>query len=105
MKVIEYPPREMWAKVLKRPAMDTRQLSSIVAAILEDVRLNGDAALREYSRRFDGVELDEFAATEDEFLAAEAAIPAELKQAIAVAKANVAGRSKHHGNSRQVMAQ
>ena len=89
MKVIEYPQQETWAEILKRPAMDTRQLSSDVAAILEDVRLNGDAALREYSLKFDGVELNELAVTEDEFLWAEAAVPEELKLAIAVAKANI----------------
>ena len=64
-------------------------MSSAVSAILEDVRSNGDAALREYSRRFDGVVIDELAVTEDEFLTAEAAVPKELKQAIAVAKANI----------------
>ena len=89
MKVIEYPLRETWAEMLKRPAMDTRQLSPAVAAILEDVRLNGDAAIREYSRQFDGVELGGLAVTEDEFLTAEAAVPEELKQAITVAKANI----------------
>ncbi len=89
MKVIEYPPRETWAEILKRPVMNTRQLSGAVATILEDVRSNGDAAIREYSRRFDGVELDELAVTEEEFNAAEAAVSDELKQAIAVAKANI----------------
>jgi histidinol dehydrogenase len=89
MKVIEYPPRETSAEILKRPVMDTRQLSATVAPILEDVRTNGDAALREYSRRFDGVELDELAVPEDEFLAAEAAVSEELKHAITVAKVNI----------------
>ena len=89
MKVIEYPPSDTWAEILKRPVMDTRQLSDAAAAILEDVRSNGDAAIREYSRRFDGVEIDEFAVKEEEFAAAEAAVSVELKQAIAVAKANI----------------
>ena len=89
MKVIEYPLREDWTNILRRPVLDTRQLGTTIAAILEDVRSNGDAALREYSCRFDGVELEEMAVTEDEFLTAEAAVSEELKQAIAVARANI----------------
>ncbi|MCI8715470.1 MAG: histidinol dehydrogenase [Oscillospiraceae bacterium] len=37
---------------------DTRDVSGIVAGIIEDVRKNGDAALLRYAREFDGAELD-----------------------------------------------
>ena len=89
MNVIEFPPREKWAEIIKRPVMDTRQLAPAVANILENVRVNGDAALREYSRRFDVVGLDGLAVSEDEFLAAETAVPTQLKHAIGVAKVNI----------------
>ena len=89
MNVIENPPREAWAEIPKRPAMDTRKLGDAVAEILEEVRSDGDAALREYSRRFDGVELQSILISEDEFAEAERAVPRELKDALAVAKANI----------------
>ena len=37
---------------------DARDVSGIVAGIIEDVRKNGDAALLRYAREFDGAELD-----------------------------------------------
>jgi histidinol dehydrogenase len=89
MKVIKYPTRKDWPKIIKRPAMDTCQLSEAVAAILAEVRASGDVALRKFSRTFDGVELDEFLVTEDEFVAADLEVSQELKDALAIAKANI----------------
>ena len=89
MKLIKYPPREEWAEIVKRPVMDTRELGDAVAAILDDVRQNGDAALRRYSRQFDGVELEALLVGEDEYLDAEAEVSQELKDALDAAKANI----------------
>lgn len=89
MKVIEYPARKDWPEIIKRPAMDTRELSGSVAEILADVRANGDDALRKLSCKFDGIELDELLVGEDEFFAADAEVSQDLKDALAVAKANV----------------
>ena len=38
------------------PAADTGAIAGLVAEIIADVRARGDAAVRDYSRRFDGVE-------------------------------------------------
>src|SRR5688572_30445982 len=89
MKLIKHPPCEEWAQIIRRPVMDTRELGGTVANILDDVRRNGDLALREYSGRFDGVELDDFEVRENEYLDAEIAVSQELKDALAVAKANI----------------
>jgi histidinol dehydrogenase len=89
MKLIKYPSREEWEGITKRPVMDTRELGDAVAQILEDVRRSGDAALRKYSRRFDGIELEELIVSDDEYLDAENAVPQELKDALATAKANI----------------
>jgi histidinol dehydrogenase len=89
MKMISNPPREFWDELLKRPAMDTRELSATVAAILDDVQANADAALRRYSREFDGIDLDDFLVSGDEFLDAENEVPEVLKDAIGIAKANI----------------
>ena len=89
MKVIEYPPRDSWDEIVKRPAIDRRQLSGAVGAILADVEQNGDASLRKYGREFDGVDLETFLVTEDEYREAEAQVPDELKTAIGIAKENI----------------
>lgn len=60
-----------------------------VAALLADVRECGDAALREITARFDGVELASFEVTEAEFAAAEAAVGDELKTAMREAAARI----------------
>lgn len=53
-----------------------------VAALLADVRANGDAALREITERFDGVTLTGFEVDADEFAAAAEAVPADLYTAM-----------------------
>ncbi|MDR1075828.1 MAG: histidinol dehydrogenase [Xanthomonadaceae bacterium] len=56
-----------------------------VAALLDAVRQRGDAALREITARFDGVELESFLVTAEEFAAAEAAVAPDLRLAMAQA--------------------
>ncbi len=89
MKVINYPEKETWSEILTRPSIDEKFLERGVANILGDVRKNGDEALKHCARFFDKVELDEFLVTEAEFAEAEARVSPELKDAIAIAKANI----------------
>ena len=74
---------EEQAELLRRPtqviAATTR---AAVAEVLDDVRTRGDVALRELTQRFDRVALDDFEVGADEFAAAEAAVPAELREAM-----------------------
>ncbi len=49
-----------------------------VAEILADVRDRGDAALRDWTARIDGVTLDRFAIDRDEIIAAAGRLPADL---------------------------
>ncbi len=89
MKIIEYPERQQWPELLQRPGIDTRELQLTVAGILDDVRRDGDEALRRYSRRFDASTIANFEVTADELVAAEALVPHELKQAITAAASNI----------------
>jgi histidinol dehydrogenase len=79
--------------VLRRPTQDTAQpVRDGVAAIVADVRARGDAALLDYTRRFDRAaiaDVDALEATAAEFAAAEAALDAELKAAIVDAAARI----------------
>ena len=89
MQIIKYPTKEKWATMLKRPTIDTVFLERTVANILKDVREHGDDALRHCARHFDKVELDDFLVTDEEFAEAESLVSQDLKEAIAVAKANI----------------
>jgi len=89
MKTIFYPEKETWNALLTRPSIDAKFLERGVANILEDVRKNGDEALKHCARFFDKVDLDEFLVTEAEFAEAEAQVSPELKDAIELAKANI----------------
>ena len=60
-----------------------------VKAILADVKARGDEALFEYSERFDKVKLTTLRMTEEEKEAAIATVPAELKEAMDRAAANI----------------
>ena len=57
--------------------------------IIENVRANGDAALREYSEKFDGVKLDDFKVDQSIINAAWDNLPEDLKHALLVAKKNI----------------
>lgn len=74
------------SRFLRRPTQAvSADVQAGVAAILERVRQRGDAALRELTLELDGVLLDEFAVAEEEFAAAEAAVPLELRVAMIAA--------------------
>lgn len=89
MDIIQYPTREQWPQLLARPVQSVADLDDLVKPVLARVRTEGDAALREYTTRFDGVTLEEFGISESEWQAAEAAVPVALQAAIVQAKANI----------------
>ena len=70
-------------------AADISQVQAVVAEMLERVRREGDAAVRDYSRRFDGWEPPSFRVSEDEIRRAAAGLPESLKADIAFAQAQV----------------
>ncbi len=60
-----------------------------VQAILDQVRRQGDAAVREFTRRFDGAAVDELRVPEQEVKAALVAVPTELRAALEAAHDNI----------------
>ncbi len=53
-------------KILYRKKIDTETVENSVKEILENVRTNGDKALKEYTFKFDGVKIDDLKVTESE---------------------------------------
>src|SRR5690606_32394572 len=75
---------------LPRPAAQTEPPVEEVRAVLAEVRERGDAALRDFAARYDGVELDDLRVSPDEVARALEEIPADLRAALEVAHANIA---------------
>jgi histidinol dehydrogenase len=90
-EIIINPEKNKWAKLLQRPALDTAMLEEKVAAILNDVKTNGDTAVKKYASMFDGVELNELKVSPAEIEAAAAQVDDALKAAIDIAKNNITG--------------
>lgn len=93
IQTIINPQRNQWKDLMKRAVSDTAELRESVAAIIKEVSVRGDNALREYSRKFDGVELNCIKVSIDEIDEADDIVSHQLKQAIAVAAKNI---SKFH---------
>ncbi|MGI9251457.1 MAG: histidinol dehydrogenase [Pseudohongiellaceae bacterium] len=70
---------------LRRDEQATQEINAAVAAIIADVRQGGDAAVLEYSRRFDGFEADTMQAlsvSREQLQQALAAVSPEQRQAL-----------------------
>ena len=65
------------------------QIVATVAEIIQTVRQEGDAALRNYGAQFDKVDVKEFAVPQTKLEAAYQTLPSNLKDALATAKANI----------------
>lgn len=89
MKRFVNPNSNDWVEILKRPVFDSSQLEALVRPVLENVKANGDKALKEYTTKFDGVTLDNIAVTKDEIEEAKALLDEELKSSIFIAYQNI----------------
>ncbi|MCD8179716.1 MAG: histidinol dehydrogenase [Tannerellaceae bacterium] len=89
MEVIKYPPRSQWNELIKRPALDVSGLFDTVQTVLDEVRKEGDKAVKRYGEKFDNVSLQSLLVSGEEFAEAEKNIPEELKEAIRTAKDNI----------------
>ncbi len=79
------------ADALRRPVQRVaEETRATVARILADVRAGGDATLLALTERFDGCRLADHRVSDEEFQAAEAALGADIRQAIADARERIA---------------
>ncbi len=89
MKTYFYPNIEERKQLLLRPAFDTSLLQEKVKTVLNEVKLNGDTAVKKFTQEFDGVSLNDFSVSEKEIREAAALLSNELKQAIQQAEKNI----------------
>lgn len=86
---------ERFAAFLTTKREVSADVNDVVHAIIEDVRARGDAALAEYSLRFDGVDFSRIGmrVTEDEITAAIAKVEPEVMDALKLAAERI---ERHH---------
>ena len=89
MQIIKYPPKDQWSEILKRPSLNFDSLFDQVKNTLDEVRHHGDAALRNFTRKFDKVEVDALEVTKEEITDAIKLVSTELKEAIEMARRNI----------------
>lgn len=89
MKKIVYPERKIWKSICKRPVFEQEELTQTVLKILENVKINGDPAIAEYSQLYEAIELQDFEVSEKEIDESDLSISEELKEAINIAKQNI----------------
>ena len=89
MQIIRNPKRSEWAGMLERPHIDVSALRETVLGVLNDVREGGDEAVKKYEKKFDKVELESLAVSEEEMAEAESLVSGELKNALNAACENI----------------
>lgn len=83
------PHKNEWNLLLQRPALDFTQLSAKVQEVFNQVKLQGDKALQQFTLQFDGIELAAFKVTDEEILNSEKKISVGLKNALHIAYDNI----------------
>lgn len=89
MKKFELPERSVWKNIIQRPVIDTVTLEQQVKGVLNVVKQDGDTAVFQFTRQFDGVQLSSLEVTEKEIESAIQQVPDDLKRAIKQAANNI----------------
>lgn len=99
MKIVRHTDANFAARLLEAAAASSlfdAEIEQRTRAILDDVRLRGDAALLELTERFDGAKLaaDRLAVSQAEIFNASIASDESLRNAVAAAEKNIAAFAK-----------
>lgn len=89
MKRIQFPSRTEWPALLQRPVIDTATLQQQVKGVMDVVKQDGDKAVLQFTRQFDGVQLEVLEMSEAVIAEAIQLVPDDLKRAIKQAAHNI----------------
>jgi len=95
MNTIAFPQKSSWESIIARPVADSSTLMAKVKSVLDEVKEQGDTAIQQYTKLFDGVELPQFTVTEEEIQEAVYFLDKDLKLAIETAAANIRSFHSH----------
>ena len=89
MKIINNPNRESWSEVLKRPTQTVGDIEATVTEIFTKVSETGDVAIKRFTKKFDGINLESNVVSPNEIELAIQQVPEKLQKAIRLAKQNI----------------
>ena len=89
MKIYKNPEVGDWEALSQRPSFKSEDLNEKVQGIIDEVKNNGDQALRDFSLQFDGVNLEDLKVNTSEIEIAKNQVSSELKEAISIASDNI----------------
>lgn len=89
MTVFLFPEKSKWQELVKRPVLDTSSLEEKIRPIIEDVRKNGDTAVRKYTLEFDRASPESMKVSDQESHFAINQINTALFDAIKLAATNI----------------
>jgi len=98
MKVIRYPQRTTWPGLVKRTELDFSDLEAQVDQIIRSVSSEGDRALLEYTRKFDGISPESLEVSAEEISGSADQLDESLRNAIDLAYRNI-----HRFHSSQIV--
>jgi histidinol dehydrogenase len=83
------PSRKQWADLMKRPAFETKNLEETVTRIINEVKKNGDEAVKKFSQEFHGFFPEKLWVTKQEIRESGNYLEGSLKKAMLLAKMNI----------------
>ena len=89
MKVFNEPITNEWASILARPIIDAALLNEKVNAIIKEVSVGGDDAIKKLTLQFDRISINALKVPAEKIAAAENLLTSGLKTAIQLAKVNI----------------
>ena len=94
MKIIKYPSKDSWARLMSRPYSENTEVKKTVDKIISTVIEKGDQALLNYAAKFDdSPEMKQVKVSQEKMESAEEKVDQDLKNAIQLAAKNI---KKYH---------
>ena len=90
MKKILKPKSSEWAAILKRPTQTVADIEKTVVQIFDEIKNDGDTAVKKYTEKFDGISPDQLRISQAEIEQASDLLDDKLKESIELAKNNIA---------------
>ncbi|MGV8091117.1 MAG: histidinol dehydrogenase [Mangrovibacterium sp.] len=89
MKRYINPERKEWSRILERPVFNASELTGKVQTILNEIKNDGEKAVRKFTAQFDGITIHDFAVSHEEMEEAVKMTDVALRSAIEKAAFNI----------------
>ncbi len=89
MKIYKQPTASEKEKLVRRPSFSSDHLDDIITFVFDEVKNNGDLALKQLTSKYDQVEIEEIIVESEEISRSAESISTELKNAIDTAYRNI----------------